>query len=180
MCQQASQCIMLSVGLSQGVAPFIGFCYGAGEKNRLRKAMGVAIVDGVVLGALFTVAFLLVSKNLTSIFLHDEGLIEQAAYFLRILSLSAPLLGIINMVTAYFQALGKAAHSLIITMMRNIILFIPGVILLNHFFALDGTIAAQPVVETVLSIICLTMYRKDLKTFSSDSNDDKVEVPGAN
>ena len=40
-------------------------------------------------------------------------------------------------------------------------LFIPGVILLNHFWKLDGVIAAQPVVETVLTVICLIMYIGD-------------------
>ncbi len=77
---------------------------------------------------------------------------------LRILCLSAPMLGIINTVTAYYQALGKALQSLLITMLRNVILFIPGVIILNSLFGLKGTIAAQPVVETILAIVCLIMY----------------------
>lgn len=61
-------------------------------------------------------------------------------------------------VTAYYQALGKALQSLLITMLRNVILFIPGVIILNSLFGLKGTIAAQPVVETILAIVCLIMY----------------------
>lgn len=83
---------------------------------------------------------------------------------LKILCLSAPLLGIINMITSYFQALGKALKSLIITVLRNAVLFIPGVIILNYFWKLDGVIAAQPVVEMLLTIICILMYIKDIKT----------------
>ncbi|MCI8565905.1 MAG: hypothetical protein HFI39_06240 [Lachnospiraceae bacterium] len=102
--------ILLSVGLSQGVAPLVGYCYG---------------------------------------------------YFLKILCLSAPMLGVIQMITGYFQALGKAVKSLTITVLRNAVLFIPGVILLNRFWQLEGVIAAQPVVETIITIICLFMYRRD-------------------
>lgn len=74
------------------------------------------------------------------------------------------MLSIINMITSYFQALGKALKSLIITVLRNAVLFIPGVIILNYFWKLDGVIAAQPVVEMLLTIICILMYIKDIKT----------------
>ena len=51
-------------------------------------------------------------------------------------------------------------NSLLITMMRNVILFIPCVILLNAVFGLNGTISAQPVVETLLAVLCAVMYLK--------------------
>ena len=107
--------------------------------------------------------FIFGGKPLASIFLQDDMLIKQTARFLRILCLSAPMLGVINMMSSYFQALGKAVKSLIITLLRNAILFIPGVIILNSFWELNGVIAAQPIVETVLTIICLLMYVKDSK-----------------
>ncbi len=71
------------------------------------------------------------------------------------------MLGVINMITSYFQALGAAVKSLLITIMRNVILFIPAVIILNRLWQLDGVIAAQPIVETVLAVICVVMYAKD-------------------
>lgn len=51
--------------------------------------------------------------------------------------------------------------SLLITILRNIILFIPAVILLNALWQLDGVIAAQPIVETILAFLCIIMYVKD-------------------
>ena len=79
------------------------------------------------------------------------------------------MLGVINMVTSYFQALGEAVKSLLITIMRNAILFIPAVILLNRLWQLNGVIAAQPVVETILSLICIIMYSKDCQTKMASS-----------
>ena len=79
------------------------------------------------------------------------------------------MLGVINMMTSYFQALGKAMKSLAITILRNAVLFIPGVVILNNFWKLDGVIAAQPVVETILTVICIIMYVKDAKPFHSPS-----------
>ena len=122
---------------------------------------------GIGMGLAFTAVFMLFGEQLAVIFLKDDDLIAQTGYFLRILCLSAPLLGVINMITSYFQALGKAIKSLTITVLRNAVMFIPGVILLNYFWELNGVIAAQPVVETVLTVICIFMYRKDIK---ADSN----------
>ena len=153
--------IMLSVGLSQGVAPLVGYYYGAGKRDRMSQAVKTSTMYGVLLGAVFLVVFWLFGAKLASVFLHDEALVHQAGYFISILGLSAPMLGIINMITSYFQALGSAVKSLLITIMRNVILFIPAVVILNSLWQLDGVIAAQPVVETVLAVICMVMYVKD-------------------
>ena len=150
--------IMLSVGLSQGVTPLIGYCYGAGQRNRVTSAMRLSIFYGIILGAVFTGLFLLTAPYLTGIFLHEEALIAQAGRFLVILCLSAPTLGVINMVTSYFQALGKAVPSLAITVLRNAVLFVPAIILLNRLWGLTGVIAAQPVVEILLTGISLALY----------------------
>lgn len=153
--------ILLSVGLSQGVAPLVGYCYGGNEKKRMHGLVKYTVFYGILMGAVFTAVFMLLGKPLASIFLQDQALIEQTSYFLKVLCLSAPLLGVINMMTSYFQALGKAVKSLTITILRNAVLFIPGVIILNHFWELNGVIAAQPAVEAVLTVICLWMYRID-------------------
>lgn len=155
--------ILLSVGLSQGVAPLIGYCYGANQNRKMSDVIKYTIGYGVILGLIFTIIFMLCGKPLAAVFLTDDVLIEQTAYFLKILCVSAPLLGIINVITSYFQALGKALKSLMITLLRNAILFIPGVILLNYFLELNGVIAAQPIVEAALTVICIVMYVQDRK-----------------
>ncbi|HIU34076.1 MAG TPA: MATE family efflux transporter [Candidatus Pullichristensenella excrementigallinarum] len=152
--------ILLLVGLSQGVAPLIGYCYGANQARRMSETMRFSILYGILLGAAFTALFLLAGRQLSAIFLHEEALIRQAGDFLKILCLSAPMLAVINMVTSYFQALGKALYSLTITVLRNAVLFIPSVILLNRFWGLSGIIAAQPVVETLLAVLCAALYAR--------------------
>ena len=159
--------ILLSVGLSQGVAPLVGYCYGGNEKKKLFDIVKNTMLYGIGMGAVFTAVFVFFGKPLAAIFLEDEVLIEQTGYFLKILCLSAPALGIINTMTSYFQALGKAIKSLTITVLRNAVLFIPVVILLNYIWKLNGVIAAQPVVEAVLMLICIAMFFKDKK---SDAN----------
>lgn len=162
--------ILLSVGLSQGVAPLVGYCYGGNEKKRMSDIVKYTMLYGFLMGTIFTVLFVFFGKSLAAIFLQDAVLIEQTGYFLKILCLSAPMLGVINMITSYFQALGKAMKSLIITVLRNAVLFIPGVMILNYFWQLNGVIAAQPVVETLLTILCVSMYIKDIHSLHPFTN----------
>lgn len=159
--------ILLSVGLAQGVAPLVGYCYGGNEKKRMADIVKYAVLYGVFMGAVFTAVFILFGKPLAAIFLQEDVLIRQTGYFLTILCLSAPMLGVINMIISYFQALGEAMKSLTITVLRNAVLFIPGVVVLNYFWKLNGVIAAQPVVETILTIICIFMYIRN-KNLVSD------------
>lgn len=153
--------ILLSVGLAQGVAPLVGYYYGGNKKKQMSEIVKYTVLYGILMGAVFTAVFVLFGKPLASVFLQEDALIAQTGYFLKILCLSAPMLGVINMMTSYFQALGKAVKSLVITVLRNAVLFIPGVIILNHFWKLNGVIAAQPVVETILTFICIWMYLKE-------------------
>ncbi len=91
-------------------------------------------------------------------FYMKKPLVRQTAHFLRLLCFHAPLPGIINMTTSYFQALGKAANSLTITVLRNVVLFIPGLILLNYLWQLNVVILTRLVIEVILTVICLIMY----------------------
>ncbi len=154
--------IMLSVGLSQGSAPLLGYYFGKRDDHRLHTAMRIAALYEIILGALFTIGIFLLSRPLAGIFMHEEGLLSMTALFLRLLCFHAPFLGIINVVTAYFQALGKAGNSLFITLCRNIVLFIPGAVLMNHFFGLNGVILNQLVVEVILTVLCLVLYAANL------------------
>lgn len=150
--------ILISVGLSQGVAPLLGFYYGRMDKDRLSEAVRTGMIFDIAIGVAFTLIIFTLRRPLAAVFLADEELIAQTAWFLMLLCWHAPVIGVINMVTAYFQALGKAVNSLAVTLMRNAVLFIPGVIIMNRLFGLNGVILTQFVVEAILAVVCLLMY----------------------
>lgn len=155
--------IMLSVGLSQGITPLFGYIYGAKNYNKLKKSVVLSCIYSVVLGIVFTVLFLLLRNPLCSIFLNDSELLEQSSLFLTILSISGFAVGIINVITAYYQAIGKAIQCLAITLLKNIVIFLPLVIIFNNLFGLSGTLASQPITEVFTMIVCLILYKLNTK-----------------
>lgn len=78
--------ILLSVGLSQDVAPLAGYCYGGNENKRMSDIVKRTTLYGVLMGGIFTAVFVLFGKPLASIFLKDDVLIEQTGYFLKIMT----------------------------------------------------------------------------------------------
>ncbi len=98
--------------------------------DHFRRSVYIGASFDTLPGVFFAAAFALFGRTLTAFFLDDGKLIAQSASFLGVIGLSAPLIGVINIVTSYFQALGKAVNSMIITVPRNVILFIPGVMLI--------------------------------------------------
>ena len=150
--------ILLSVGLAQGTCPLLGFYYGKKDKDNLSKVMKAGSFYDVVLGAVLMVLILIGNRFFASLFSNDESLISTTSRFLVLLCWHAPIIGILNMFSSYFQALGKAGHTLAITLLRNVGLFIPGIIVMNALFQLTGVILNQFVVEVIMTVVSLILY----------------------
>lgn len=90
--------------------------------------------------------------------LHKEPQIAQTAQFLHVLCLSAPALGVINMVTSCFQALDKALHSLTITAQRRAVYSSRNPT--ESALGMQGVFTVQPAVEWLLCVIFLALYAR--------------------
>jgi len=152
--------VMLSVGLSQGVTPLIGYHYGARNIEKLRRTVYLSLVYGTLMGLFFLGLFIFTGSKAAGLFLSDGSARDMAARFLYILSASAPVISAANIITSYYQASGKAIPSLVLTVLKNVILFMPAVILFNRFWNLNGVIAAAPAVDYLTAVIGLCMYRR--------------------
>ena len=71
-----------------------------------------------------------------------------------------PFVGTVSMCRMSFQAMGKPLYAFGITLVRQLILYIPLLLLLNKLFAFNGMLKAQPVTEAVMMAVSLLMlYR---------------------
>lgn len=104
-------------------------------------------VSDIAINCGFAIIFLLSANILCDLFLNDKLLIKQAAYFLRILCTYSWVTGITNIVTNYFQAIGKPLPSIVLTILKNIVLLIPALAIMDNMWGLTGVIAYQTIVE---------------------------------
>lgn len=150
--------IMLALGLAMGIQPFVGYNYAQKNYKRMNDAIKFAAVIGIAMGFIVMVITLAFSTQLVSFFINDPSVVEVGAYILVIQVLVSPILGLQFIVTTVYQSLGKVIPSLILTVCRQGLVFIPVLIIGSSLFQLQGIIWAQPIADIFSVILAVSMY----------------------
>ena len=143
-------------GLTQSAQPIISFNFGAQNAARVREAFRLLLISCVTYAMVLWGLVELFPKVFILIFNTTPDLIEFASWAARIYMAAAGIFGIQIACQQTFIALGNAKTSLFLAVLRKIILLVPLIYILPHFFA-DKTFAvflAEPVADTLA--VCTT------------------------
>jgi multidrug efflux pump len=167
-----SMCIMLMIGMAQGYQPFAGYNYGAKNYHRLISGLKVTILYNTILACFFTLLFIFFGRNIVSLFIDDAPTIEAGTKILHAFVWGAPFIGLQMTLMVTFQATGKAVRSMVISLGRQCILYIPLLFTLNNLFGFNGYIYAQPAADitvTVLAVLMSLSFLKEMHALHEDS-----------
>lgn len=150
-------------GISQGFQPAAGTNYGAKQYERVKVLTKTFIIAATVLGLVFYLPIQLIPKTVLSWFITDAEIVSLGVSEFRILFSTYILMGLVVQTITLMQALGKASKASMIVMLRQIVLFVPLVILIPKLSGLGitGLFAAPVVVDLVVVVICMTMLVKE-------------------
>lgn len=156
--------VLLQIGLCVGIQPLIGYNYGAGNTKRLKKVFWFTGGCAVVMGTVLTVLMVIAREGIIQAFIKDAAVVDAGIEMMIALQLSGPVIGILFLCINTLQGMGKAIPSLILTVCRQGLVFVPLVFILNAFFELEGVIYAQAAADyfsIVLAFgICIVILRK--------------------
>jgi len=159
--------ISILVGIAVGAQPIIGFNYGAKDFTRVKKALDIALVASEIIAIIAFLIFQFAPMSVVSLFGSEEGLYNEfAVKAFRIFLMLCPLTGFQTVVAVYLQAVGKPLKSAILSLARQIILFVPAAVLLPKFLGVVGVLWTGPVADGLaflLSVGLLIYERKQLK-----------------
>ena len=124
---------LLFQGLSQGGQPIVGYNYGAGNLDRVKKTFRLVFTCSLVFSTLSCLAIELFPGMFVAMFNDKPELVEIAVWTLRVYAAGMFMLGVQNACQQTFVALGQAKISLFLALLRKIILLIPFVFILPHF-----------------------------------------------
>lgn len=152
------------IGFSSGCQPLIGYNYGAKNLDRVKLIIkrGTSLTTAVGVGLL--VVFALSSSFLIGLFTSDAEVISKGTTIFKALIWSLPFLGGQMIATATAQSMGKAIPSIILSISRQGLLYIPLIIILNNVFGFYGFIFAQPIVDIIMRIASSIYIGKILKS----------------
>ncbi|KAA6321241.1 Multidrug export protein MepA [termite gut metagenome] len=158
---------MVVLGLSMGMQPIAGYNYGALKMPRVQQILKLGIIAGVLITGVGTFFFELFPYVISGFFTESEELIGITAPGLRICALMLPLVGCQVVIANFFQSIGKAKISVFLGLSRQLVYFLPLLLILPHYFGQRGIWAAIPISDFlgfVTTVICLLIYLKKLKS----------------
>ncbi|MEA2015862.1 MAG: MATE family efflux transporter [Actinomycetota bacterium] len=135
------------LGISQGFSPLVGFNYGAKLYSRVKRVLREAFMWTSFITIAGFIVMVVFPESLLGIFTSDMEVIEKGAMPLRLIAMLAPLWSFPVLGSAFFQAIGKARPSLVITLSRDLFFFIPSIFILPLFFDLWGVWVSWPVTD---------------------------------
>ena len=150
--------IQITVGLTQGIMPLLGYCYGAGDMKRLKEINRFAFLLLGCYAALCVVVVEILAQPLIQIFISETATVDKGVAFLRIWFLCAPGMCFTNLFGSIFQAMGKWLHSLVLSIVRQAGVLFPMLVIMNHLVGETGLVCAQPVADTVSLILGILLY----------------------
>lgn len=145
-------------GLNQGSQPIIGYNYGAEKYKRVKQAVKSATIVATIIVSIGWIITQAAPHLLISIFNRDEQLVGIASTGMRIFLLMLPVVGAQVISSNYFQSIGKAKISMFLSLLRQVILLIPCLIILPKIFGLTGVWLAGAVSDGLSSLITLIIF----------------------
>lgn len=153
--------LMPIFGLSQGMQTIIAYNHGAKQPERSRKTLFIGILYGTILLTIGFVAVRLFPEVFVGIFTKDETLMKMAIEGIKINLITLPIVGISILGSVYFQSIGEAKKSMFLSLLRQVIILIPVIIIVPKIYGLKGVWASQPIADFfAMFIVGLFLYKE--------------------
>ena len=160
-------------GLGQGAQPIISFNYGARNAQRVREAFRCLLISSLGYTLVFCTIVQLIPKPFVMLFNNNPELVDYAVWALRIYSFGISIFGIQMACQQTFMSLGNAKTSLFLAVWRKIILLIPLIYILPHFFENKAfaVFLAEPIADILAvvttSILFTMQFKKSMAPLES-------------
>ncbi|AAK80439.1 putative MATE family efflux protein [Clostridium acetobutylicum] len=147
----------LSMGVMMGVMPLIAYNFSKKNFARLTEGIKTSVLFIVILSAIFGGIVYVFRVEVLHFFSKDPSVMKIGGYIMLAMLISSMFNGTTGLFTGIFQASGKGISSTIMAVTQGM-LYIPVIILLHHFFGLDGVIWSMTITEIITFFVALILY----------------------
>jgi len=152
------------IGIAQGAQPLIGYNYGAQEYGRVQETLkkGVLAATAIAVGGYLVINIWteeiigLFSKN-------DLALTALTSHAMRIFFALLPIVGFQILCSNYFQAVGKPLQAMILSLSRQVLFFIPLLLILPRFWGIEGVWRTAPIADALSVLLTATVITYEMR-----------------
>ncbi len=152
--------LSLCIGFGQGMQPVVGYNWGAGKKDRVKEAYRFSIRLGVAVFIVLAIILALFSSNVMEFFISDVDAVEIGSRYLFFQALVLPLLVSITLSGMLMQCSGHGFEASLMALIRQGIIYIPVLFLLESALGLLGLELTQSISDIICFAITLWMTRR--------------------
>ncbi|TWI59184.1 MATE family efflux transporter [Halalkalibacter nanhaiisediminis] len=169
--------MMPMIGVMQGMQPIVGYNYGAKQFVRLRETVSLGLKVVTTISIIMFILLMSFPQWFMMIFTSDQAVINAGVASMRIMFAAAFLIGIQIVSGGLYQALGKAKQAMILSLSRQVLFLIPLVLILPHFFGLNGVFLAFPIADIFSFTLAVILLYRDRATFFLKKADEQGHMP---
>ena len=161
-------------GMNQGLQPIIGFNYGAKDYARVKEALKVGIISATIVCTVGAILIQTIPHVFINFITKDEVIREIGVVGMRRYMLFMPLIGFQIISSNFFQAIGNAKKSFILSMLRQVFILIPVLLILPPIMGLMGIWTAAPIADVSASILTGIVLYFQIKTMNKEEREYKA------
>ena len=158
--------LMPVFGFNQGSQPLIGYNYGAKKYKRVKETVKYGVLAATAVVVIGFIVIQVFPEAIIKLFNNDEELINIGTKGMRIFLFMIPVIGFQIISTNFFQSIGKAKISMFLSLLRQVIVLIPMLLILPKFFGLTGVWIAGPISDAIASLITVFFVVKEFKNLN--------------
>lgn len=168
---------MVVVGIVQGNNTICGYNWGAKQYSRVKKSLELSLFYSFILSFALFAVIQLFPHLLVDIFTDDIELSRITATGIKLYLSMLPLVGIQIVSSQYYQAVGKATKSSVLSFLRYGIIIIPAIILLAPKWKVTGIYFSNALSDGIASIISIGYILFEIKRLKQLEDERLIENP---
>ena len=167
------------IGLAQGAQPIESYNYGAGQFARVRETYRFAVTAGVLISSISFVVFQVFPRQILMLFGDNTELyFEFGVRFFRVFLFMIWINALQPITANLFSAIGKPKKGIFLSLTRQIIFFLPLILILPRFMGVMGILYAAPIADGAAGVVAIIMAKRELSLMKRQEAEMKgVEKP---
>ena len=155
------------IGIAVGAQPIFGYNYGAKNFKRVKKALITVLGTSVIISTIAFILFQTIPDKLIAIFGSGDDLyIEFACITFRVYLMLCICNGIQIPSGIFFQAIGKARKSAVLSISRQVAFLIPAMICFGTICGLEGVLYAGPFADALAFVLAISLLIFEIKNLN--------------
>ena len=165
------------IGVAAGSQPIVGFNYGARNYDRVKKTLKIVLTISLCISILAFLLFQTIPEQLIGLFGSEDALYNEfACLTFRIFLMLTIFNGIQIASGIFFQAIGKSGKAALLSLSRQILIFVPAAFILSNIFGIMGVLYAGPVSDGLAFLISATLLTIEVKGLSKKQKQEERTV----